>query len=175
MGLVAIAVGCVSGGDAEPPLELAVASSRNPSTRVPRGARYALVRGPSGLDTYLSAQRVDFDGLVQKALHDALRQRGYVASTPGASDILVGYTLVVDRVVDSAAVNAQFGLHDGWRPDSAQASSFDKGTLVLDMFTPARRSIWRGEVQGRIHWDLEPEVRERRLRRAVEALLRWLP
>ena len=174
--LPAACAGSGSGsGAAAEPLDVAVAIVRNPSARIPTRATYALVRGPFGLgeDEEAGPGAGEVDGMLRAAIDATLADRGYVRGMVGQTDLLIGYAVALDSVMDDHSMNMTYGLSPGWVPGGGQAGEqYERGTIVIDVLGGgSRRSLWRGAVQGRVHRGIKPKERRKRIERAVRRLL----
>jgi hypothetical protein len=120
------------------------------------------------------------DPIIVPAVDRELAARGYVKVADRA-DLFVHY-YVLATINQSAQIHGQFlpavpewGVPP-FTPSTSALSIYPVGTLIIDITTPAERTIvWRGAAERKI--DIERPDAERRkvLERAIRDLLRRVP
>ncbi len=99
---------------------------------------------------------------LMSTIGEALSKRGFNGITEGRPDFWLIYR--VTRV-----------LQDDWDA-TPFGTPFPSGTLVLEVVDPATRQlIWRGTATARIDPSNPPAEREKRIRAAVDMLMRQFP
>jgi Domain of unknown function (DUF4136) len=103
-----------------------------------------------------------------------LAQKGLALTSAGNADLLVGYQTSVHQ---QTQVN---WFNDGgpWMGGMGQASTsiIDVGTLVIDMYDPARKQlIWRGSATKTLNPSGNADKNYEHLQKAVEKLLKNFP
>lgn len=129
------------------------------------------------------AQGVDglTDGRIRAAVEAVLPTRGLHRAAAGeAADLRLAYHARVEQRVEAAPAPAPTVAY-GWRRgyvayDTPQLSTYDEGTLVLDLIAPDGTTlVWRGVAKGSVREAGSPEAREKRIREAVEEILDRYP
>jgi len=117
------------------------------------------------------------EGVMRDAIRTELGARGYRYTTSQAnSDFLVGYTVALESALDDAAIVAKYGLQPGLVGAGVDHARYEKGTLIIYLVEPGRMQVvWRAALQGLVVLDLPPEMREPRVRAAVNRVLARLP
>jgi hypothetical protein len=163
--------GCVTTEVPQQP-DYAVAVVRNPSARIPPTGTFSLIRGPFGADEESGLDLRQVDGMLRSVIRDVMAESGYAPGFGGASDLLVGYAVALDRGLDDTAMNLTYGLSPGWTPAGLQAGEYERGMIVIDVMRGgSRRSLWRGAIQGEVDEKLSPARRRERIEAAVRRLL----
>ena len=121
------------------------------------------------------------DSLTQKrivrAVDDALAARGY-RKDEGNPDFKVFTLASINQRISSQPVTTAYGY--GWRHgyafEGTEVTSYDEGTLVVDIISPGTKSLlWRGKARATIDPDRTPEEREERIRGAAFKILELFP
>lgn len=154
----------------------------------------------SGLETYRWVKkpqpptgdpRIDDNSLLDARVHSAvdrhLAARGYRLIAEGRPDFLVGYYVTLDKETSVSVINDYWGYapvwvhggfhgHYGLGYSQAFVSTYEKGTLILDIVKPNGRALmWRGAVSDELVSADSPAARQRQIDAAVEALLARFP
>jgi hypothetical protein len=120
------------------------------------------------------------DPIITKAIEKELSARGFERK-PGGADFIVNYYVLT---VPGTASNqmgqflpsvAEYGL-----PPIPQATTmlraFERGSLVLDVTSPAKKSVvWRGIAETEVDRELPDDVRRARLEKAIQDIVKKLP
>lgn len=125
-------------------------------------------------------QRVPEDsveGVMRDAIRNELGARGYhYTASQADSDFMVGYTVALESALDDAAIVAKYGLQPGLVGSGVDNTRYEKGTLIVYLVEPGRMQVvWRAALQGLVVLDLPQEMREPRIRAAVNRVLARLP
>lgn len=127
---------------------------------------------------------------VRAAIDSGLQAAGYAAADPATADFLVSYYLTIDQMTSVTYINNYWGYGPGSgsryyrynRPGFYPVYSepvvyeYEQGTLVLDFIQPqGRKLVWRGATSSEIDYAASPEARQKKLHRAVNAILAEFP
>jgi hypothetical protein len=75
-----------------------------------------------------------------------------------------------------AVVEQQIVVDPGYDWGTNDVSSYDKGTIIVDLVTPkTKRLVWRGTASDVVDPDLTPNERETRIQEAVHEILEQFP
>jgi hypothetical protein len=111
------------------------------------------------------------DRRIRGAVESALAAKGFTMTAVADADLLLDYR---------AAVRDRLRVDETWRGRRLRGpvvrvwdvTSYDEGTLMLDMLTANDEAlVWRGIVSGAI----SPETAEKRIKKAVNKLLKKFP
>ena len=111
------------------------------------------------------------------ALEEGLRAHGYAQLEDGA-DVRVAYHLGIEKKIDITTLYtpAPVFRYGYMGVQDVQVREYERGTLLVDILTPDQgRLVWRGTTQARLHEPGTPEQRDKRARRAVDAVLNRFP
>lgn len=163
---------------------LAACSSTSVDVRVNPGLDMATYRVYSWLPlarTGTGDPRFD-DELIHSQIVSAIEQelntRGYVLSAGAEADFLVAYHAAVERQMHASAMYEDYGERPGWSwaIPTTQVTSYDEGTLILDLLEArTRKIVWRASLQARVDSDASPKKREKRIIKAVAKMMESLP
>ncbi len=115
---------------------------------------------------------------IVSAVESELGTRGYVVSQGAEPDFLVAYHLAVEHRIHTSTMYEDHGYRPGWSWEQpmSQITSYDEGTLILDLLEArTRKIVWRASLQARVDSDASPEKRARRIVKAVAKLMQSLP
>ena len=111
------------------------------------------------------------DRRIRGAVESALAGKGLMMTAAADADLLLDYR---------AAVRDRLRVDETWRGRRLRGpvvrvwdvTSYAEGTLLLDMLTASDRElVWRGIISGAI----SPETAEKRIKQAVDKLLKKFP
>lgn len=109
---------------------------------------------------------------IREEIRLALEKRGYHYA-PDAADMDVAYYATTAPRLE--LVNFDYGY--SWvdlPPDGIGASQFDKGTVIIDVVSPAtHRALWRGLYKGSV--DPNPPDYVKEVRKAVNVIVGRFP
>ena len=115
------------------------------------------------------------DGQIKSAIDSQLQTKGLTKTDDEKADLYVSY---------QAAVNQQtqwntYGMGGGWRTGrmaTAQPSTINTGTLVLDMYDPATKQlVWTGRATKTLNPSKDQEKNQEKLNKAMAKLLKDYP
>ena len=110
---------------------------------------------------------------IMQAVDTNLAAKGFTKTTGDTADLFVGYQIAVDKEKQWNAYGG--GLRWGGM-GSATSSTIDVGTLVLDMYDPATKSlVWQGMASKTLDPSGSPEKNQQRLDKAMNKLLKDFP
>jgi hypothetical protein len=132
---------------------------------------YKWVEVPGGvkLDDLLARQ-------LDSALQAELAKKGLSKTDSDSADLYVGYQVAVK---EERSISA-YGMGGGWRMGggmgTATTSTLQIGTLDLDMYDPATKTlIWRGMASKTIDTGAKPAKREQNIQKGAAKLLKGYP
>ncbi len=124
------------------------------------------------------------DPMVVASVEKALTARGLQKDTASPTDLLVNYYVLVTPATTSTQVGqflppvTDYGIPLIMGPvtPTTRLKAFEQGTLVIDVVSPARKSvIWRGIAETEVHRDYTPDQRRVRIDKAVQEIVKKLP
>ncbi len=133
-----------------------------------RAYRWIQISGAQAPDQLLDQQ-------IRRAIDEELAQKGLVESN-STPDLLVGYQTAV---YPQQEINTWGDVSPwGWGPGVTQTTvtTVEVGTLVLDMYDPARHQlVWRGSATKTLNPSSDPDKNYKNLQKAVNKLLKDYP
>jgi hypothetical protein len=127
------------------------------------------------------ALRKRFEPTLMAAAEAALTAKGFVKAAPGQlSDFLVAYFALVSINNEAQTVGQFLPSTVAWGvpPFLATTSSlkiFEQGSLVMDVWTPDKKPMWRGVAQAEMHREKPQPEREKRVREAITDIMKQFP
>ena len=121
------------------------------------------------------------DTVVDTAVRDAVDQeltaKGFTKSPVDSADVLLAYDAGIDFKTSTVAITRSTNAGaDAWVPRQyIQSSDFEQGTIVLMVFSPQAKLMWRGVATGIFDPTATPEQREQRITNAIHKLLKQFP
>jgi len=115
---------------------------------------------------------------IMGAVEQELSTRGYVLSQGGEADFLIAYHVAIQRQMHSSVMYEDYGERPGWSwaTPTTQVTSYDEGTLIIDMLEArTRKIVWRASLQARVDSDASPNKRKKRIVKAVAKMMKSLP
>ena len=115
---------------------------------------------------------------IVSAIEQELKVRGYVLSQGTESDFLIAYHVAVKRQIHASTMYEDHGYLPGWSwaQPTTQVTSYDEGTLILDLLEArTRKIVWRASLQARVDSDASPKKRKKRIVKAVAKMMKSLP
>jgi hypothetical protein len=115
------------------------------------------------------------DQQIRRAIDEELAQKGLQQSNSNP-DLLIGYQTAVrpQQQIDTWGDYSPWG----WGPGMVQTTvtTVDVGTLVLDIYDPARRQlVWRGSATKTLDLSSDPDKNYKNLQKSVDKLLKNYP
>jgi len=123
---------------------------------------------------------VKLDDLLVRQLNSALQaelgKKGLSKTDSETADLYIGYQVAINQ---ERAINA-YGMGGGWRMGggmvNAQTSTIQIGTMDLDMYDPATKTlVWRGAATKTIDMGIKPAKREQNIQKGAAKLLKNYP
>ena len=143
--------------------------------------------GPGDVKVILTADsksepvKRQYEPALMQAVEDQLSARGYTRASTAPSDFVVTYYVFVTAGTSSSFAgqdlpsNANYGIPP-FAPQTTNVSMYPKGTLVLDMGSPAATNpVWRGIAEAKIESAKTDAERETRLRGIIKDLVSKFP
>ena len=129
--------------------------------------------GPSGApDEILDAQ-------IKQSIDSQLSARGLTKAAGDKADLLVRYQVTVDKERQWNAYGSGGpwgGPWSGIATGTATSSTFDVGTLVLDMYDPAAKQlVWTGHATKTTNPSKDPRINQKNIDKAMQKLLKDFP
>jgi hypothetical protein len=125
-------------------------------------------RGDPRVDNSLMEARV------RRAVDRELRTRGFTEDATDP-DFRVGYDVVLEQRTAIRSAPVWYGPWS-WGYAETYSGDYERTVLILDFTDPRTGEIlWRGTATGNLIADDSPDERERRVRRAVDAILARFP
>jgi hypothetical protein len=125
--------------------------------------------------------RARFEPVIVSAVEQELTKKGFRKAAAGERpDFLVAYFGLVS-VSTSGQTLGQFlpgSVAWGLPPFDAVATSlkiYEKGSLVLDVMTPAKQPMWRAVAQAEVHRDYPAAKRDKNLRDVIADIVKKFP
>jgi hypothetical protein len=121
------------------------------------------------------------DTVVDTAVRDAvdrqLTAKGFTRSPAESADFLLAYDAGIDFKTSTVAITRSTNAGAGaWVPRQyIQTSDFEQGTIVLMVFSPKTKLMWRGVATGIFDPTATREQREQRIADAIRKLLKPFP
>jgi hypothetical protein len=128
-----------------------------------------------------SAMRARLEPVIVGAVDRALAGRGIAKAATPPSDLHVSYYVLLGANSSAQTVGQFLRPAPEWGvpPFAASTQSleiYEQGTLILDMAAVAAdRVIWRGSAQAKIDRQVSAASRDRRIRAAVDDMLKKFP
>jgi hypothetical protein len=126
------------------------------------GPTYAWSPSPSMDRANPALGSAEFGELVRKVVENELAAKGFTPASAGPANFWVDYRIGKQKKTDSGV--------------NPHGEVFGEGSLQLDVLDPQNgKMIWRGVAQARIVPKAPPELREKRLKMAVQRLMKDFP
>ena len=152
-----------------------------------RGANFGSYRTYQWVDIPADKVNDEFiDSDIKRAIDEQLAQKGLTRVEKGA-DLYVGYHAIItaEKGIDmwgTSSGGGPWGWGGGWGGwggiDSAhgQTSTIPVGTLLVDIYDPARKQlVWRGDATKSIDLKEDPNKNYRNLQKAVAKIFKNYP
>ena len=116
------------------------------------------------------------DGQIKAAVDAALASKGLTKATGEAADLYIGYQVAVQQERQWNAYGMGGGLRWGGGTGTATSSTIQVGTLALDMYDSAAKSlVWKGQATKTLSPSKDPEKNQANLNKAMAKLLKDFP
>ena len=112
---------------------------------------------------------------IQDAVNSQLSAKGLTLTTAENADLDVGYQVAVQQQQEWNAYGTG-GYRWGGGMASAQSSTINIGTLVLDLYDPSSKQlVWTGRATKTLNPSKDPEKNQKNLNKAMAKLLKNYP
>jgi len=124
---------------------------------------------------------------ITQTIDAELAKKGLTKTDADNADLYVGYQTAIGTEKQLDVYNTGWGYGPGWGPGwygygggmsttTATTTTIYKGTLDLDMYDAAKKSlVWRGVATKTIDQNAKPDKRQKNLTKAVAKLLKNYP
>lgn len=142
---------------------------------------YGQVKMMLSKDDDPEALRKRFEPTLIAAAEAALAAKGLVKAAAGqAPDCLVAYFALVSVNTEAQTVGQFLPSTVAWGvpPFLSTTSSlkiYEQGSLVMDVWTPDKKPMWRGVAQAEMNREKPQAEREKRVREAITDILKQFP
>lgn len=115
------------------------------------------------------------DAQIKQAIDSQLATKGLTKTDGEKADLYVGYQVSVDQEKQWNAYGMGGGLRWGGMA-SAQSSTINVGTLVLDMYDPStKKLVWTGRATNTIDPSNNQEKNQKKIDKGMQKLLKNFP
>ena len=116
------------------------------------------------------------DAQIKDAVDSQLTAKGLSKTEGDKADLYVGYQVSIDQQRQWNAYGMGGGLRWGGGMATAQSSTINIGTLVLDMYDPSSKQlVWTGRATKTIDASANQEKKQKNLNKAMQKLLKNFP
>ena len=116
------------------------------------------------------------DAQIKDAVGSQLATKGLSKTDSANADLYVGYQVSIDQQRQWNAYGMGGGLRWGSGMATAQSSTINIGTLVLDMYDPSSKQlVWTGRATKTIDASANQEKKQKNLNKAMQKLLKNFP
>ena len=125
--------------------------------------------------------RAQLEPMIVRSVDAALAQRGFTLATSGTPDLHVYYYVLIGPSIASQTMGQFVAPVPEWglppfTPQTTSLEIYEQGTLIVDLSVPSRNSmVWRGSAQTEVDRRVSVEGREKRIRDAVQEMLKKFP
>jgi hypothetical protein len=128
------------------------------------------------------AVRAEVEPMIVRSVEQVLPRRGFTLAAAGTpADLYVSYYVLVGPNINAQTMGQFLAPVPQWgippfAPVTQSYEVYEQGTLILDLTSPALKSmVWRGSAQTEVDREVTSEVRERRIRDAVQEMFKNFP
>jgi hypothetical protein len=116
------------------------------------------------------------DAQIKASIDSQLAAKGLTKTDGEKADLYVGYQTSINQQKQWNAYGMGGGLRWGGGMATAQSSTIDIGTLVLDMYDPATKQlVWTGRATKTLDPGAKQEKQQKNLDKAMQKLLKNYP
>ncbi len=116
------------------------------------------------------------DAQIKQAIDSQLAAKGFTKTDTDKADLYVGYQVSISHQQEWNAYGMGGGLRWGGGMATAQSSTINIGTLVLDMYDPATKQlVWTGRATKTLDPGANQEKKQKNLNNAMKKLLSKFP
>ena len=113
---------------------------------------------------------------IKDAVDSQLTAKGLSKTEGDKADLYVGYQVSIDQQRQWNAYGMGGGLRWGGGMATAQSSTINIGTLVLDMYDPSSKQlVWTGRATKTLDASANQEKKQKNLNKAMQKLLKNFP
>jgi hypothetical protein len=113
---------------------------------------------------------------IKEAVDSQLATKGLTKTDGDRADLYVGYQVSIDQQRQWNAYGMGGGLRWGGGMATAQSSTINIGTLVLDMYDPSSKQlVWTGRATKTLDASANQEKKQKNLNKAMQKLLKNFP
>lgn len=152
---------------------VSVTSAVGPGAPLASSGTWSWMPG-SGVSLNNPAADANFvESILRDAIETELRERGWIRGSQGSADMMLGFVAALSEEMSDVELIRRFGLTPGL---PSAGMRYGKGSLVIILSKPGSSTpLWRGVAQILADLELSNEVREQRIRVAVNVLLSSMP
>jgi len=116
------------------------------------------------------------DAQIKQAIDSQLASKGLTKTDGDKADLYVGYQVSISQQREWNAYGMGGGLRWGGGMATAQSSTINIGTLVLDMYDPSTKQlVWTGRAIKTLDPSNNQEKNQKNLNKAMQKLLKSFP
>jgi hypothetical protein len=131
--------------------------------------KWVTIQGASYPNQILDAQ-------IKSSIDSQLAGKGLTKTDTDKADLYIGYQASIDQERQWNAYGMGGGLRWGGGMATAQSSTINIGTLVLDMYDPSTKQlVWTGRVTKTLDPKANQEKKQKNLDKAMQKLLKNFP
>ena len=115
------------------------------------------------------------DAEIKQSIDSQMAAKGFTKADNDTADLYVGYQISVDQEKQWNAYGMGGGVRWGGM-GTATSSTINVGTLVLDMYDPAKKQlVWTGHATKAMNPSQSQEKNQKNLDKAMQKLLKNFP
>jgi hypothetical protein len=116
------------------------------------------------------------DTQIKSSIDSQLASKGLTKTDTDKADLYIGYQPSIDQQKQWNAYGMGGGLRWGGGMATAQSSTINIGTLVLDMYDPSTKQlVWTGRATKTLDPNANQEKKQKNLDKAMQKLLKNYP
>jgi len=116
------------------------------------------------------------DAQIKQAIDAQLAAKGLTKTDGDTADLYVGYQVALSQQKQWNAYGMGGGIRWGGGMATATSSTINTGTLALDMYDPATKTlVWRGTATKTLNPSSNQEKNQKNLNKAMAKLLKNFP
>jgi Domain of unknown function (DUF4136) len=116
------------------------------------------------------------DAQIKQSVDSQLASKGLTKTDSDTADLYIGYQVSISQQKEWNAYGMGGGLRWGGGMATAQSSTINTGTLVLDMYDPSTKQlVWTGRASKTLDSGANQEKKQKNLDNAMKKLLKNFP
>ena len=116
------------------------------------------------------------DAEIKQSVDSQLASKGFTKTDGDKADLYVGYQTAVDQQKQWNAYGMGGGIRFGGGMATAQSSTINVGTLVVDVYDPATKQlVWTGSATKTLDPSSNQEKNQKNLNKAMQKLMKNFP